>query len=125
MVNGIKRDNSFRPGIRALLFSRRREYRLYGIVGFLLMVRLAFNWFVIPQRIEKQMKIPHLADQILEIVKDKPLYIAGSYPAGFYDAVTYSIEVKRNEILRMAADLQPGSFYLMDEINLQKYNRKC
>ena len=102
-------------------FIRRREIRLYGIVGFLLMIRLAFNWFVIPQRVEEQMKIPRLADQILEIVKDQPLYIAGSYPAGFYDPITYPLEVKRNEILRMADEQQPGNYYLMDEINLQKF----
>jgi hypothetical protein len=88
------------------------------------MLRLAFNWFVNPQRVEEQMKIPRLADQILRIVKDKPLYIAGSYPAGFYDPVTYSLEVKRNEILRMASDLQPGKYYVMDEINLQKFQPK-
>ena len=102
-------------------FIRKKEIRLYGIVGFMLMLRLAFNWFVIPERVEKEMKIPRLADQILEIVKDNPLYIAGSYPAGFYDPITYPLEVKRNEILRMANELQPGNYYLMDEVNLEKF----
>jgi 4-amino-4-deoxy-L-arabinose transferase-like glycosyltransferase len=108
-------------GVVFFYFLRKKEIRLYSIVGFLLVLRLAFNWFVNPQRVEEQMKIPRIADQIQDIVKDQPLYIAGSYPAGFYDPITYSLEVKRNEILRMATDLQPGNYYLMDEINLQKF----
>lgn len=108
-------------GFILFYFFRKREFRLYSIVGFLLVLRLAFNWFVNLQRVEDQMATYRLADRILEIVQDQPLYIAGSYPAGFYDPVTYALEVRRNRILKMATDLQPGNYYLVDEINLQKF----
>jgi len=103
-------------------YFKTQAIRLIAFVGFLLILRLAFNLFVIPQRVEEQMVYPRLADQIQQIVGDQPLYIAGSYPAGFYDPITYPLEVKRNAILRMATQPEPGSYYLMDEINLVKYH---
>jgi 4-amino-4-deoxy-L-arabinose transferase-like glycosyltransferase len=104
-----------------LYYFQRKALRLFVFVGVMLVLRLVFNLYVLPQRVEEQMKIPRLADQIQEIVKDKPLLIAGSYPAGFYDPITYPLEVKRNEILRMAVKPEPGSYYLMDEISLKQY----
>ena len=102
-------------------FIKRKELRLFAFVGVLLIFRLAFNLFVNPQRVEEQMKFPRLVDHVQQIVGDKPISIAGSYPAGFYDPITYPFEVKRNEILHMASTVEPDSYYLMDEKNVERY----
>jgi len=102
-------------------FVRRKQLRLIVFVGVMLVLRLAFNLFVIPQRVEDQMVYPRFADRIQEIVSDNPLFVLGSYPAGFYDPITYPLEVRRNEILRMATGPAPGRFYIMDEAYVQQY----
>ncbi|HZV42930.1 MAG TPA: hypothetical protein VFF90_00545, partial [Saprospiraceae bacterium] len=43
------------------------------------------------------------------------------YPAGYYDPITFPLEVRRNEILRMSSVPQPGSYYLMDEAKVNEY----
>jgi 4-amino-4-deoxy-L-arabinose transferase-like glycosyltransferase len=102
-------------------FFRKQELRVFIFVGFLIVLRLAFNLFVIPQRVEDQMPFHRLADQIQQKVGEQSLSIVGSYPAGYYDPITYPLEVRRNEILRMTSVPEPGSYYLMDEAKVNEY----
>jgi hypothetical protein len=105
-----------------ILYFKKQELRVFIFVGFLIVLRLTFNLFVIPQRVEEQMKFPRLADQIQQIVGDQLLTIVGSYPAGYYDPITYPLEVRRNEILRMTSVPETGNYYLMDEAKVQEYH---
>ncbi len=92
--------------------------RLYLLAAALIVLRLSFNWFVLPQRIADQMIYPDHAQKIVEIVKDEQLYINASYPAGYYDAITFPIEQRRNELLTINKNFVEGSYYLVDEENL-------
>jgi len=103
-------------------FIKKQELRVFIFVGFLIVLRLTFNLFVIPQRVEAQMTFPRLADQIQQIVGEQSLTIVGSYPAGYYDPITYPLELRRNEILRMTSVPEPGSYYLMDEMKVNEYH---
>ena len=102
-------------------YFKKQELRIFIFVGFLIVLRLTFNLFVIPQRVEGQMAFYRLADQVQQIVGDQSLSIVGSYPAGYYDPITFPLEVRRNEILRMSSVPQPGSYYLMDEAKVNEY----
>ncbi len=92
--------------------------RLYFLAVALIVLRLSFNWFVLPQRVADQMIYPDHAQKIVEIVMDQPLYINASYPAGYYDAITFPVEQKRNQILTLRKSAIPGSYYLVDDANL-------
>ncbi len=43
------------------------------------------------------------------------------YPAGYYDGVTFFVEEDRNEILRLNHNVDYNAYYLVDDINLNKY----
>lgn len=96
--------------------------RMFFFVAALIWVRLAFNWFVMPQRVSDQMVFPQLADQIQNIVQEKPLHIMASYPAGYYDPITFPLEWRRKEILRMAVQPDSNGYFLMDDPMLEKYS---
>lgn len=104
------------------LFYRLPAMRMFFFVAALIWVRLAFNWFVMPQRVSDQMVFPQLADQIQNIVQEKPLHIMASYPAGYYDPITFPLEWRRKEILRMAVQPDSNGYFLMDDPMLEKYS---
>lgn len=93
-------------------------YRIYYLAGSLIVLRLAFNWFVIPQRVADQMVYPLHAEMIDKLVGDQPLAIKATYPAGYYDAITFPLEIMRNEILPVTNAFTAGSYFLTDDENL-------
>ena len=103
------------------LFYKLPAMRIYCFVGALIWVRLAFNWFVMPQRVKDQMVFPHLADQIQNMVQEKPLHIMASYPAGYYDPITFPLEWTRKEVIRMASATDTTGYFLMDDPTLKKF----
>jgi 4-amino-4-deoxy-L-arabinose transferase-like glycosyltransferase len=104
-----------------IFYIRAGAYRLFLFTGMLIMLRLAFNWFVLPQRIASEDIYKERAEQVYEIVKQKPLFIMAQYPAGYYDRITYYMELFRNEILRLNRQVDYDAYYLVDDIYLQKY----
>ncbi len=97
-------------------------WRLFGFVAALIWIRVAFNWFVLPQRVEDQLVFPRLASQIREIVNDQPLQIFASYPAGFYDPITLPLEIQRKEIIRIAQAPDSSTFLLVDDARLKDFS---
>jgi 4-amino-4-deoxy-L-arabinose transferase-like glycosyltransferase len=101
-----------------LMYWRMPAWQLYVFAFSLLIVRVAFNVFVIPQRIEAQMADYIAAKQIQEIVKTDSLAIYGSYPAGFYDPITYPLELGRKKILPVVTNTDQIPFLLVDDKKL-------
>jgi hypothetical protein len=87
-------------------------------------VRAGFNEFVIPQRVEAQLVYPKLAEQINEIAGDASLAIYASYPAGFYDPITYPVELIRQEILPVVPAPDLADYLLVDDAALARDNYK-
>lgn len=104
-----------------IFYLKNKIQYLFSLVGILVLLRLAFNWFVIPQRIEDQMVYPRLSSRIQDIIENEPVQILASYPAGFYDRITFPLELRRKQILTMANDIQFDHFYLVDDYYLQQY----
>ncbi|MEP6645448.1 MAG: glycosyltransferase family 39 protein [Saprospiraceae bacterium] len=104
-----------------IMFLKSNNTRLYLFIGAVILVRLAFNWFVIPSRIKDGLKETETSRQIFEQVKQAQLYIMAEFPAGYYDGITYYEERYRNEILRLTSELNYDSYYLVDDIYLNKY----
>jgi 4-amino-4-deoxy-L-arabinose transferase-like glycosyltransferase len=97
------------------------DFRLYFFVGMMIFVRLAFNWFVVPHRIAAEKVFEERAININGIVKQDSLYIMASYPAGYYDGITYYMEKEREEILRLNSAIETNAYYLVDDIYLHIY----
>ncbi len=104
-----------------ILYARQITLRLFIFVGAIIFIRLAFNWFVLPQRVHGEQVYLDRAAKINLITLHSPLYIMAEYPAGYYDGVTFFVEEDRNEILRLNHNVDYNAYYLVDDINLNKY----
>lgn len=90
---------------------RERRWILLGI--FLLVVRIGFDWFVLPNRDAEGAQYAKAALEVAEITKEKPLYITG--PNYVHSATSFMIERERSEILELRTELESGSYYLAKE----------
>jgi len=108
-------------GMLFLSFIKWKSWRLYLFTGALILIRLGFNWFVLPQRLADGDIYKDRADKVNAIVQDSALYIMASYPAGYYDRITFYMEKYRNEILRVRKDVDYDAFYLVDDVYLHAH----
>ena len=102
----------------ALMYWRMPSWQLYVFAFSLLIARVAFNVFVIPQRIEAEMSDYNVAKQIQAIVQTDSLAIYGTYPAGFYDPITYPLELERKKILPVVTHVEEIPYLLVDDKKL-------
>jgi hypothetical protein len=61
------------------------------------------------------MTYPRLAAEIEAIVGDAPLVICASFPAGYYDPITFPLEASRREILPVVAE-PPATGYCLTDV---------
>src|SRR5690606_1309133 len=80
----------------------------------LVVIRIVFNVYVMPKRIGEQMTFPRHAEEIQDIVGEAPLAICASFPAGYYDPITFPLEAARRGIIPVVADPSSGGYYLTD-----------
>lgn len=104
-----------------ILYYRFKSARLFLFVLAVILFRLIFNWFVLPQRISSQQLYADRALQVHQIVQKSPLYIMANYPAGYYDGVTYYMEKYRRDILRLNHKIEDNAYYLVDDANVKQY----
>ncbi len=101
-----------------------RQYRhpqtLWYLAAGLIIIRILFNVYVMPKRIADQMTYPRLAGEIEAIVGDAPLAICASYPAGYYDPITFPLEASRREILPVVAAPPAHGYCLTDSQTYQR-----
>ena len=98
----------------------RRPQTLWYLAAGLVVIRIVFNVYVMPKRVWDQMTYPRLAAEIQAIVGEAPLAICASYPAGYYDPITFPLEEARREILPVVTDPSAEGYYLMD---LERHQR--
>ncbi len=100
-------------GAVALTFFRYKEHRWVLLGIFLLVVRVGFNWFVLPNRDEKGARFAKAADKVVELTSGEPLYILE--PNYCHSATSFMIERKRGEILETRPDAMEDAYYIAVE----------
>jgi hypothetical protein len=90
---------------------RSRRWILLGI--YLLTVRVAFNWFVLPNRDAEGRAHADKAQAVAEITKGKPLFIVG--PNYVHSGTSFMIQRERGEILERRDEMVSGAYYLAVE----------
>ena len=94
--------------------------RLGLMVAVLIVIRLGFNWFVLPGRATKRQFYQASAEQAARLTLGHPLYgyktTVGDGPAT--DVSSFHITAVRGEILRRTSQKIPGAFYIGDSVTL-------
>lgn len=104
---------SLSMAIITLVFYRQKKRRWIILGVFLLLVRIGFNWFVLPNRDVRGAGYATAATEVARITKGKPLYIIG--PNYVHSATSFMIERERGEILELQTEMESGSYYLAKE----------
>ncbi|NEU07597.1 hypothetical protein GZH53_04655 [Flavihumibacter sp. R14] len=102
------------------IYRFRREYIL-PFVGFLLIVRLAFSWFVLPHRLHNgdAAYFRQAAIEMGHISRGQPLYFYQYQPdvlsIPFHDRLIFYMERTRMEKVKfVATDAMPGYYFTFD-----------
>ncbi|WP_151089351.1 ArnT family glycosyltransferase [Hymenobacter baengnokdamensis] len=108
-------------GAGAYLFWRLADYRLLVLAYYLLILRLAFDIFIFPARMQTSSEVPYrtAAIRVGRETKGRPLVL---YPSGWpLDNVeAFYIARERGETLTIAPlPLRPHTLYLADERQLR------
>jgi len=104
---------SLSMAIIALVFYRQKKRRWILLGIFLLVVRIGFDWFVLPNRDVRGAGYASAAMEVARITEGKPLYIVG--PNYVHSATSFMIERERGEILELRSAMEQGSYYLAKE----------
>ncbi|MBO0933182.1 glycosyltransferase family 39 protein [Fibrella sp. HMF5036] len=120
---GVVWKTALLSGLLAALvwqMSRRDANQLLLIVGVLIVIRMGFNWLVLPGRAQKRQFYKDTATQAAQATLGHPLY---SYKAtvgadGATDLSAFHIAAVRREILRKTARKIPGAYYIGDSATL-------
>lgn len=92
-----------------LFFSQKhRRWIILGI--FLLTVRLAFNWFILPFRNTEGMLYTESSMNVIELTRGGNLYIVGQNHLS--KGSSFLIERGRNEVLMVRDSASSGDYYL-------------
>jgi 4-amino-4-deoxy-L-arabinose transferase-like glycosyltransferase len=98
----------------------KRNYVVYAFLVAIILARISFNWFVLPHRAEKSLQAKNAAQKIVNITKDKPLYILNDADTRNFDGFSFNIETARNEILKKSSSVTPGNYYIVDINQLKR-----
>lgn len=97
---------------------RYKPLRLYSLIAAVILFRIGFNWYILAPRAEKFIVVERISQQIVEITKNKPLYILKNAEVGNLDGMSFQIAKGRGEILRQNERIDSGSFYIADQKQL-------
>lgn len=101
---------------------RVRQYQLAFLIVFLLLVRIGFNWFIFPARLQTSPEVTYRTSGIRvgQITKGKPLYL---YKDTYVEIdISFYITRERGAILRADTAEQSQAFYIVEDRHLS--NRK-
>ncbi|SDK60205.1 4-amino-4-deoxy-L-arabinose transferase [Catalinimonas alkaloidigena] len=101
------------------LYYTRTTHRLAWFVPFLLVVRIAFNWFVLPPRQYGVQEYVRHDLALAEMTQGRRVWLYGvpdmSDPDSFYMAS------RRGEVLSYAQEVKPGELYLVPRTRLDEH----
>jgi 4-amino-4-deoxy-L-arabinose transferase-like glycosyltransferase len=94
--------------------------RLGLMIGVMIVVRLGFNWIVLPGRVTTRQFYKDSAEQAARLTLGHPLYgykkTIGNGQAT--DVSSFHIEAVRGDILRKTSRKLPGAYYIADSVSL-------
>ncbi len=96
------------------------KQKILLLVGFLLIARIAFNFFVLPDRLASGTALYQKNGAIVagELTRSEPLYVYED--TKIHHASTYYITRTRGEILeRWRGEVLPGYFYIVEKEDLE------
>lgn len=103
------------------LISFKKKYSVYAFLAAVVLARISFNWFVLPHRGEKTLQTKNDAKKILDITKQKKLFILNNADTHNFDGFSFYLATGRNEILKKYSAVIPGNYYIVDPNQLKKY----
>lgn len=106
-------------GVCAYL-SLKTKYKVYAFLLALVIARIGFNWLVIVQRGSRFFQLKNSAEQIVNISKNKPLYILGSSVTKGTDGLSFYLETSRNEIIKTTNEVRSDAYYIVDSNQLKQ-----
>lgn len=107
-------------GFVAWQYVRQPVNRLLVLFAFMALVRIGFNTFVLPGRVEKRMMYKTTSEQAARLTLGAPLYGYKNTIGddGAADVNSFHIEAVRGELLCQTAQKIPGAFYIADSASL-------
>ncbi len=94
---------------------RHKDLHLFVLVITVLVFRMAFGWFVMPERARKHLAYKDRAVKIAMITKDKPLYILKGSDIGNFDGMSFHISTMRRDVLRYSEKIDTSVYYIADK----------
>jgi hypothetical protein len=101
---------------------RLKDSKIIAFIILLIMVRLAFSWFILPHRLENMTDnyFKNSAIEIGHIVKDQPLYFYSYHPSEpdipFHDRLIFYIQRSRMKQVKFTeSDAMPGYYFTFDK----------
>jgi hypothetical protein len=94
-----------------ILFMRRPALRLEILILFLLVCRIGFNLFVLEERGKDSFYVQDKSKEIVNITKDKPLYIFDEI--GNADTYSFYISTLKQDLVRYNSNIDYNAFYLV------------
>ncbi|NWJ51122.1 MAG: glycosyltransferase family 39 protein [Bacteroidetes bacterium] len=105
------------------LFFKLKRQRIILTMAFLLLIRIAFDWFIWPIRYEKFINLKTEAITVAKITKDKDLYF---YPGTKVDRGTsYYLSNEKKQIIRFkGGNFTSADFCIADSTSLNELSHK-
>jgi len=101
--------------------SFKKQYAVYAFLAAVVFARISFNWFVLPHRGEKTLQTRNDAKKILDITKQKQLFILNNADTHNFDGFSFYLTTGRDEVLRKSSSVTPGNYYIVDSNQLKQY----
>ncbi len=92
-------------------YLKQTENRWIILGVFLLVLRIGFDWMILPNRDSRGKMFAESAKEILEIVGSDKLYVLN--PSYCHDGTSFMISRARGEILRIANEPEPDVYYIV------------
>lgn len=99
---------------------RQPSNRLVFLILFMVIVRIGFNWFVLPGRLTTRLAYKEDSERIARLTLGKPLYGYRQTIGddGSKDVNSFHIAALRGDILRLTDQKYPGAYYIADSVHL-------
>lgn len=94
-----------------VLFWKKPVHRIATLAVFLLVLRIGFNFFILPYKSSRGQANADAAAQVVEIAEGSPLYVLR--PSYCHDATSFTISSAREEILEKRDVAEPDTYYII------------
>jgi len=95
------------------LYLRRPAFRWLILGIFLLVLRIGFDWVMLPNRDARGRGYQADAEKVASVVGDEPVYLLG--PNYTHDATSFVISRARDQILSVSDSAKADTFYIVHE----------